>query len=344
LPPDLTARPTITPEEDASIQRQIAIAMPQLDAAKQLAEVEKQRRELISAKVEKQQAAVQAWRTSEAKTQVDEAAKQAAEVRAAAQKQQDQAQQQANAIELERVKSGYTVDQQGALVALEGDKDRMKKSGEAAAAMLPVSEQLRQLPALMRQLPPGGLISSLIGQYPQLASALEAAHIINPGTADNVSIFTGLTNHLATQLRVSGTGSMSDRDLDTFKSVLPRMLQSDAGKAQAVAFLQNIVDRVVQGQEFTQEYFSRIDPATGKPAHNLRHLNDALNAPRKLDANGINQGGLGPVLPAAPRFDGPNGYAAAQTWLRDNVQSGHPYTAWLPDETGKVTQQILVRE
>jgi soluble lytic murein transglycosylase-like protein len=344
LPPDLTARPTITPEEDADIQRQVAIAMPQLDAAKQLAEVVKQRRELISAKVEKQNTDVRAFRANEAKTQVDEAAKQAAEVRAAAQKQQDQAQQQANAVELERIKSGFTVDQQGALVALEGWKDQMKKSAETATAMGPVSDQLRQLPALMRQLPPGGLISSLLGQYPTIAAVLKDANIISPETADNISVFTGLTNHLSTQLRVSGTGSMSDRDLDTFKSVMPRLLQSDAGRRVAVAFLQNMADRVVEGNNFTQDYFSRIDPATGKPAHNLSHLPDVIERPRRIDANGINQGGLGPVLPEAPRFEEPNSYKKTQDWLRENVKSGHPYTAWRPDEKGNLTQQIMVRE
>src|SRR5206468_9059932 len=53
-----------------------------------------------------------------------------------------------------------------------------------------------------------------------------------------------LTNHLSTMLRVAGTGSMSDRDLDTFKSSLPNMMQTPGGRLKAAAFLQNLSDRV----------------------------------------------------------------------------------------------------
>jgi hypothetical protein len=262
-------------------------------------------------------------------------------------KVEDETRKQANAKELELIKSGLTIDQQGALVALEGDKHRMTKAGEAAAAVLPVSEQLRQLPAVMRDLPPGGgTVSSIIGQFPQLTSMLETANLIPKGTTDAVTVFNGLTNHLSGQLRVAGSGSMSDKDLATFKTVLPQLLQSPDGRAKAVAFLQNISDRVVEGQEFTQEYFSRIDQRTGKPAHNLRGLTDAINAPRRVNpTTGINEGGLGPVLPAAPRFSqDENGYRDAQAWIQTNVRSGHPFTAWLPNEKGVLTQQILVRE
>jgi soluble lytic murein transglycosylase-like protein len=250
----------------------------------------------------------------------------------------DEARKQANAKELELIKSGLTVDQQGALVALEGWKEQMKKSAESASAMLPVSEQLRQLPSLMRDLPPGGALSTILGEFPQFTSLLEQAGVIKPGTTDAVTVFTGLTNHLSTQLRVSGAGGMSDKDLNSFKTVMPRLLQSSDGRAKAVAFLQNIADRIVEGNSFTQDYFSRIDPRTGKPAHNLTGLPAAINAPRS-------KGGLGPVMPAAPRFSqDERGAAEAEAWLQENTRSGRPFTAWVPNEKGVLTQQILVRE
>lgn len=98
----------------------------------------------------------------------------------------------------------------------------------------------------------------------------------------------------------------------------------------------------MQEQEFTQEHFRRIDPATGKPSYNLRNLNDAMRAPRRLDANGHNVGGLGEVVPHAPAFpDGEEGYKAAREWLRTNVESGHPYTVTM---AGKDVPELRVRE
>jgi soluble lytic murein transglycosylase-like protein len=253
-------------------------------------------------------------------------------------------QAQTHAVDLARINADFDKDKEGAKIAMEGDKQRMKDQATAAAAALSVSDQIRQLPALMSKLPPGGLLSSLMGQYPQLASGLEAAGIVDPGTADNIAIFTGLTNHLSSQLRATGAGPMSDKDLASFKTTMPRLLESPEGRQKATAFLQNIADRVVETQEFTNDYFNRTDPKTGKPAHNLYHLKDAINAPRKLDENGINIGGLGPVIPAAPKFEGPGSAAAAREWLRVHTQSGRPYTAWIPDERGVLTQQLMVRE
>jgi hypothetical protein len=253
-------------------------------------------------------------------------------------------QAQTHAVDLARINADFDRDKEGAKIAMEGDKQRMKDQAVAAAAALSVSDQIRQLPALMNKLPPGGLLSSLMGQYPQLASGLEAAGIVDPGTADNIAVFTGLTNHLSSQLRATGAGPMSDKDLASFKTTMPRLLESPEGRQKAVAFLQNIADRIIDTQEFTNEYFNRTDPKTGKPAHNLYHLKDAINAPRRLDENGINIGGLGPVIPAAPKFEGPGSAAAAREWLRVHTQSGRPYTAWIPDEHGVLTQQLMVRE
>jgi hypothetical protein len=253
-------------------------------------------------------------------------------------KQAEEDRKHANALELARVNADFDKDKEGAKIAMEGDKKRMQDQATSAAAMQPVSEQLRQLPALMSKLPPGGALSSLMGQYPQMIPVLKGAGIIDPETADNVSIFMGLTNHLAGQLRVTGSGSMSDKDLASFKTVMPQLLQSPEGRLKAVAFLQNIADRVVEGQEFTQAHFRRIDPKTGKPAYNLDGLKDAINAPR-------GQGGLGPVVPAAPKFSqDEKGANDARAWMEGNVRSGRPFTAWLPNKDGVLTQQLLVRE
>jgi hypothetical protein len=248
----------------------------------------------------------------------------------------DAAQAQKYALELKRAETAGTIEQQGQLVSLKGDEKRLESIGTAASAAQQVSTSIRQLIPVIQSLPPSSPVMAALGAYPQLTGYLKSAGIISSDTADNVSLFQGLTDHLSTQLRTSGTGSMSDNDLATFKRALPQLMASPDGRLKAAAFLQNLADRVVQEQEFTSDYFRRVE--NGKQANNLSHLNDALKAPRRLDENGINRGGLGPVVPQAPRgMD----YQTAQEWLRTNVESGHPYTAYLP---GNDKPQLLVRE
>jgi hypothetical protein len=332
----------LTPQQQAHFRQQIAETAGAPDQVARIAAIEAAKATAITTQREKADAARLAieakdrttWQTNQdeqAKFDRDNAAKIAAAAEAARQQ-----------VGLEKVKNAGTIEQQAALVSLEGDKKRMDKMGESAAAALPVSNSIRQMIPVIKALPPDGKLSGLITAYPQLTAALKAANIISPETADNLTLFRGLTDHLSTQLRVSGTGSMSDNDLATFKASLPNLIETPAGRLKAAAFLQNLADRVVQEQEFTQEHFRRIDPATGKPSYNLRNLNDAMRAPRRLDASGINVGGLGPVVPHAPAFpDGEAGYAAAREWLRTNVESGHPYTVTM---AGKDVPELRVRE
>jgi len=249
----------------------------------------------------------------------------------------DAARTQTNAIELERIKQAGTVEGQGALVALKTDERRMGKMADAADAAQTMSNSVRQLVPIIKTLPPDGVLSSAVGALPQLTGALKLAGIISPETADNISLFRGVTEHLSTQLRATGTGSMSDKDLDTFKSALPQMMQTPDGRLKAAAFLQNLADRIVAEQAFATDYFTRVDPATGKPAHNLKGLNKAINAPR-------DQGGLGDVLPQMPKFTGDKGYDNAVAWIQNNVNSGQPYMVWEQDPQGKWTQHLVVKE
>jgi hypothetical protein len=344
---------TLPPEQEAGFRRAVAEVAGQPDAAAKVAAIEQAHTAAIATQREKADAArlaIEAKDRATFQTNIDEQAKfdreNAAKQAAALQTQQFEREKAAEAarqaVELEKVKNAGTIEQQAAQVSLEGDKKRMDKMGESAAAALPLSNGIRQMIPVIKALPPDGKLSGLITAYPQLTAALKAANIISPETADNLTLFRGLTDHLSTQLRVSGTGSMSDNDLATFKASLPTLTETPAGRLKAAAFLQNMADRVVQEQEFTQEYYSRVNPVTGKPAYNLRGLNAAMREPRRLDANGHNVGGLGEVVPHAPAFpDGEAGYAAARAWLRTNVESGHPYTVSMP---GKNVPELRVRE
>jgi hypothetical protein len=255
---------------------------------------------------------------------------------------------QQNAVELARINTEFDKDKEGAKIAMRGDEQRMVKIGEAAAAAGPISSQVQQLTSVMKNLPPDGLVSSVLGSYPALTAAMKAGGVITPETADNVSAFLGLTNHLASQLRGIGSGSMSDKDLASFKTTLPQLMQTPEGRFKAAAFLQNAYDRIMREQEYTQEYFSRVDPKTGKPAHNLIGMNAMINKPADIDASGVNHGGLGPVVPEAPHYGG-RSYSDMQTWIRNNVAVGHPYMGWARqyDKNGKEVEpelQLFVRD
>ena len=360
---------TLPPEQEAGFRRAVAEVVGQPDSAPKIAAIEQARTTAIAAQREKADAArlaieakdratFQANQDEQAKFDRDNAAKQAAALQTQQFEREKAAEAARQAVELEKQKSVFNIDQEGARQAFAADKNRLDKMGEGAAAMLPVGDQLRQLRPVLAGLPDAGIVSSVLGAYPQLTAAARIGGVISPQQADNVQLFQGLTNHLAGQLRISGSGSMSDKDLETFKSTLPQLVATKDGRIKAVAFLQNLSDRIVDEHDFAQQYFRRVDPATGKPAYNLDNLRAAINAPRVVDDKGINHGGLGPVMPQAPGHVGQT-FDSMTAWIKNNVDVGHPYMGWgyprnaqgvpqpIDPKTGKENApelQLMVRE
>ena len=161
----------------------------------------------------------------------------------------------------------------------------------------------------------------------------------------------GMTNMLSTELRPKGSGRLLLPEIDAFKSDLPSLLQETGGRIKAAAFLKNLNDRSQEESDFANQYFKRIDPATGQPAFNLDGLAKALAQPRSA-------GGLGPIVPPMPPLatltGDPAGPAAAATnWLKQNVEVGRPYMGWQyplnprtkqPDPTQPLELHLMVRE
>ena len=222
-------------------------------------------------------------------------------------------------------KNEFNLDQKGAEVSFNQANHRINKMGEAAATSLVVGDQLRQMSEVMSRLGEPGIAAGIAQQYPALVPYLQAAGAISPDKADAIQVMTGMANYLSTQLRPAGSGSTSDLEVRTYRSALPQLMQSPEGRQQAVAFLQNLSDRIVQEHEFALKYFRRKGP-DGKPAYNLDDMQTAMQKPRKLDADGNNVGGLGPVVPHAP--DWRQGADKMRSWLNENVESGHPYMGW----------------
>ena len=115
-------------------------------------------------------------------------------------------------------------------------------------------------------------------------------------------------------------------EIDAFKSNLPSLLQSPAGRARAAAFISNLYDRTIQENEWAGQYYKRIDPDTGQRANNLDGMESAMHKPR-------DQGGLGPVVPTQPSLidpatGKPRSPAEMEKWRNDNVDPGHPYMGW----------------
>ena len=164
-----------------------------------------------------------------------------------------------------------------------------------------------------------------MGKYPGIIGALKATGVVNPDQADDTQIMLGLTNHIATQLKPTWAGSSSDLDVENYKSTLPQLMQTPQGRAKALAYLQNMSDRVAAENEFQQKYFRRIDPATGQKAFNLDGVEDAMAAPRTYDQNGRNIGGLGPLVPQMPAITPDSSPDSVRKWMRENVDIGHPH-------------------
>ena len=278
----------------------------------------------------------------------------------------------ANKIAEASAQSGFDINKAGQQVAYNTDQDTLKDLATRAGASQAISPQLQQLGVVMKGALPPGFVASLVNAHPGITPFLTAAGAITPEQANDTQLMLGMTNYLSTQLRPTGSGRLNLPEIDAFKSVLPTLLQQPGGRVRALAFLQNLNDRVPEERQFANQYFRRVNPATGQPAYNLDGLPAALAAPRQIDPRtGVNTGGLGPVVPPMPplstfvppmsgdpSLDAPDARAAtaraaSRDWIAKNVEVGRPYMGWdyptnpktnQPDKTKPPELQIKVRE
>lgn len=272
----------------------------------------------------------------------------------------------ANKIAEASAQSGFDINKAGQQVAYNTDQDTLKDLATRAGASQAISPQLQQLGVVMKGALQPGFVASLVNAHPGVTPFLTAAGAITPEQATDTQLMLGMTNYLSTQLRPVGTGKLNIPEMDAFKSVLPTLMQQPGGRVRALAFLQNLNDRVPEERQFAAQYFKRLNQA-GQPAYNLDGLANAMSAPRQIDPRtGVNTGGLGPIVPPMPPLStfapAPSGdpgadadatRAAARDWIAKNVEVGRPYMGWdypinpktnQPDRTKRPELQIKVRE
>ena len=165
---------------------------------------------------------------------------------------------------------------------------------------------------------PPGITASIVKAHPDLVPFLTQLGALTPEQATDTQLMQGMTNMLSTELRPKGSGRLLLPEIDAFKSDLPNLLQQPGGRIKAAAFLKNLNDRSQEESDFANQYFKRIDPATGQPAFNLDGLAKAIAQPRSA-------GGLGPIVPPMPPLATLTGDPAGpanghdQNWLKQNV-------------------------
>ena len=246
--------------------------------------------------------------------------------------------------------SGFDINKAGREVSFNTDKETLKSLATNASVAASVNPQLEQLGTVTPGALPPGITASIVKAHPDLVPFLTQLGALTPEQATDTQLMQGMTNMLSTELRPKGSGRLLLPEIDAFKSDLPNLLHQPDGRIKAAAFLKNLNDRSQEESDFANQYFKRIDPATGQPAFNLDGLAKAIAAPRSA-------GGLGPIVPPMPSVDtlkadpaGPG--VAAQNWLKQNVEIGRPYMGWdypqdrngQPDTSKPLELHLHVRE
>ena len=338
---------TLTPAEENDYQNQMKAVAGLPGSA-----------EKIQAIMAARQAAVIARENQGLKAQGDFAATDRAAVQSnydkrvdAYQKAADAQQTSANKIAEQASQSGFDINKAGREVSFKTDTETLKNLATNASVAASVNPQLEQLGTVTPGALPPGITASIVKAHPDLVPFLTQLGALTPEQATDTQLMQGMTNMLSTELRPKGSGRLLLPEIDAFKSDLPNLLQQPGGRIKAAAFLKNLNDRSQEESDFANQYFKRIDPATGQPAFNLDGLPKALAQPRSA-------GGLGPIVPPMPPLatltGDPAGPAAAATnWLKQNVEVGRPYMGWQyplnprtqqPDPTQPPELHLMVRE
>ena len=337
---------TLTPAEENDYQNQMKAVAGLPGSA-----------EKIQAIMAARQAAVIARENQGLKAQGDFAATDRAAVQSnydkrvdAYQKAAEAQQTSANKIAEQASQSGFDINKAGREVSFNTDKETLKNLVTNASVAASVNPQLEQLGTVTPGALPPGIVASVVKAHPNIVPFLTQLGVTTPEQATDTQLMQGMTNMLSTELRPKGSGRLLLPEIDAFKSDLPTLLEQPDGRIKAAAFLKNLNDRSQEESDFANQYFKRIDPATGQPAFNLDGLAKAIAAPRSA-------GGLGPIVPPMPPLatlaaDPAGAGVATQNWLKQNVEIGRPYMGWdfpkdrngQPDTTKPLELQLHVRE
>lgn len=112
--------------------------------------------------------------------------------------------------------------------------------------------------AMLEQTPTGleAAVKSALGQYGVTTDGLDQVQSLN-----------AMINQLIPAQRTPGSGPMSDKDLEMFKSSLPSLINQPGGNARILSTMRAIADYTLQQSEIASSVADRsITPAEGRKA------------------------------------------------------------------------------
>jgi soluble lytic murein transglycosylase-like protein len=200
-------------------------------------------------------------------------------------------------------------------------KARTADAGEARKVMMLLTQMGPQLENL-----PNGVVGTLVDKYPELVPLLQAGGI-NPQQATNIQLLQSARAYLSLLQKPPASGSLRTAEMSNLASYTPATLNTPQARQEMLARLLATNQRIIDERNFASNYFGRTDPATGKPIYNVRGLDEKIDAPLKLDANGNRtaDSGLGPVVPEPPPKNAPaEAHQAYQKYVAQ-LRNNFPY-------------------
>jgi hypothetical protein len=207
----------------------------------------------------------------------------------------------------------------------------------AAGHARDVNTMLANLGPNLKNLP-RGFTGQLVDSYPGIVPFLQRTGWITGQEADAAQILRGLTNYMSVVLKPAGNGALRNTEMDKFQSVLPTMLQSEEGQRQALGYLLNMNDRVIQEATFANKQFHRpLNPAdpNGPRAYNMPpDLWEQMDRP-------VAEGGLGPPV---PHYTGDMADPDAYRAYVNSQKPGRPYYQFYRTMDPKTNQPSKLKE
>lgn len=279
-------------DADRDFRLQERLAKASADPSKALPGVAKgyeERRDALN----KEQLALETERRKRKDTLAAEGRTRAAEVDKEQRAQQAardlKAQEHQQALELERQKAESARAQNFETAALQIDTDKLKKSSAASQSARNQLSSLEQLEVLLPSLGGPNYLAQTYPQVYKIAQTLGMGPESINQRIPSWQAFSAIINRVAGEMRPEGSGALSDRELDIYKSAFPELSQSDEGRRLVLSLMKTAAIRKQQEHEYREEFF--------------QNNKTTANVGREMDKP-ESQGGLGFMIKRPPPITG----------------------------------------
>lgn len=196
------------------------------------------------------------------------------------------------------------------------DADKLKKSADIAVAARSQRNAIEQMEALLPGLGGPNYVAQTWPQVYQVAQMLGMGPQSVTDKMPGWAAFSAIVNRVAGEMRPTGSGALSDRELDIYRSAFPTLAQSDEGRRLILSLMKTAAARKEQEHEFRENYFQ-----TKKTTANV---STAMDEPPE-------KGGLGYMIKRPPALTGNDAKdeEAAQGYV-EGVTPGTVYFIWRP--------------